>query len=80
MSIKLSGDALSYLPNMADTCTTYDDDIDLLRKLYNSDEKRAQILTAWKKLTLSEEMSRSPNSTEVVILREFGTRLVSLHK
>lgn len=80
MPIMLSGDALSYFSNKLDMCSTYDEGKKLLREWYNSDEKRARIITIWQRMTLSEELAKAPDSTETCVFRKFVARLVSLQK
>lgn len=52
--VMLRGDALSFFSDKMKGCTSYDDAINTLRRWYNSEEKRARILTAWQQLQLSE--------------------------
>lgn len=80
LPIMLSGDALNYFSSEVSGCESYDDAMDQLQKWYNSDEKRARILTVWQQMTLSEEMSRNPGESEVVVFRKFVSRLMSLQK
>lgn len=78
--IMLDGDALDYYSRIAASCATYGDAKSALRRWYNSDEKRARILTAWKSLVFSEEMSKRPDDSEVAVFRDFVARLMALQK
>ena len=57
--IMLMGDAMSYFSNKAKTYDTYEDAMITLRKWYNSDDKKARILTKWQTMSLSKEMADS---------------------
>lgn len=76
----LTGDALNYFSNGMSGCTSYYDATDSLKRWYNSEDKRSRILTAWQRLSLSEDMSLSPDSREVSTFRKFVARLRSLEK
>lgn len=80
LPVMLSGDALTYFSNHASKCTTFDSATSLLRKWYNSDEKKARILTEWQSMTLSNYMAKSPKESEVSVFRTFVAKLMSLQK
>lgn len=60
--IMLIADALSYFSSRMQHCDTYEGAIEMIRTLYNSDEKLARILTTWKGMQLSDEMSKEQDS------------------
>lgn len=78
--IMLSGDALSYFSSKIEGCSSYQEATMLLRRWYNSDEKRARILKAWQSMQLSDKMSKAPHESEVSVFRNFVARLMSLQK
>lgn len=80
LPIMLKGESLSYVYNNMENCNTYTEAIQLFRLFYNSDEKRAQILTAWKLMTLSKAIEGTPDQYEVEVFRKFMSKLITLHK
>lgn len=58
---------------------TYEEVIDFIILRKNRDENKAQILTVWKYMTLSKDISVNPTQSEKPDLRTFVSNLISLH-
>lgn len=50
----------------------------ILRKWYNSDDRKARILTKWQSMTLLDAMAEDPTESEVTVFRNFVAKLMSL--
>ena len=78
--VMLSGDALSYFASNINENDEFTRATKLLREWYNSDDKKARILTKWQTMTLSEAMADEPKSSDVSVFRKFVAKLVSFQK
>ena len=76
--VMLKGDALNYYANNSSPCTHFDDAMSMLRKWYNSDDRKARILARWQSMKLSDAMNEEPDESEVTIFRKFTASLMSL--
>ena len=76
--VMLTGDALNYYANNSKSCSTFDNAISMLRKWYNSDDRKARILTKWQSMKLSEAMNEDPKESEATVFRNFTASLMSL--
>lgn len=76
--IMLSGDALNYYASNSKNCKTYEEATQTLRSWYNSDDRKARILTKWQSMLLTEAMAEEPDESEVTIFRKFVAKLTSL--
>lgn len=66
--IMLTGDALSYFSTHAQSRDKFDEVMNFLRSWYNSDDKKARILSKWKSMRLSTAMEDDPDESKVTIL------------
>lgn len=80
LPVIISADAVSYFASKVQGFSDCEEATNLLRQWYNSDENRARILSTWQRMKLSEELSKAPDSSEVVIFQKFLARLMSLKK
>lgn len=76
----LDAEALRLFSDKGAEFQTYEDAVTMLGKWYNSSEKRSRILTAWQRATLSEELNKHPNESEVDVFRKFVAKLTSLQQ
>ena len=76
--VMLTGDALNYYANNASSCIDFDQAMCMLRKWYNSDDRKARILTKWQSMKLSEAMNEDPGESEATVFRKFTAALMSL--
>lgn len=63
MILILKENADYYFNSASRKCRTYDEAKFLLRKRYNSSEKRSRILRGWQTLRLSHEFAGLPNES-----------------
>lgn len=78
--IMLKGDAMNYYANNSASCNSFDDAMKILRECYNSDDRKARILTQWQSMSLSEAMRAEPDEAEVTVFRKFTASLMSLQQ
>lgn len=78
--IMVSGNALRYIWSNTKQCATYDDAIDMVQRWYNSEEKNARILTAWKYLIFTKPMAERPAESGVSVFKSFVAKLMSLQQ
>lgn len=69
LPIMLQGDVLNYLSCHAHSCASFDEAIAILRRWYNSDDRKARILVKWQELRLSKAMAKAPTESEVAVFR-----------
>lgn len=76
--VMLGGDALSFFANNSSTCESFQGAMELLRNWYNSDDRKARVLTKWQGMKLSEALSQKPEESEVAVFRTFVAELMSM--
>lgn len=78
--VMLRGDALSFYATNVKKSKSYDEAMNLLRKWYNSEDKKARILSKWQGMSLTKAMTDEPEESEVEIFRKFVAKMISLQK
>lgn len=67
MLVMFKDNALSYLFSNWKVCVIYEEAIEMMKRWYNSDDKKSRILCKWQKMTLSKAMLESPTESEVKV-------------
>lgn len=74
----LKGDALENYSARSKVCATNEQGLKTLKEWYTTKEKRARILTSWKKIELNLSMADHPIPSKVAVFRTFVAGLKSL--
>lgn len=74
--VMVRGDALRFYETHMKRSSSYDEAMDLLRKWYNSVDKKARILSKWEGMSLTKAMTDEPEESEVEIFRKFVARMI----
>lgn len=78
--IILKGDELSYHSANTAECRIYVEDVKILKGFYNCEEKKVRILTKWKRMTFTEEMTEYIEESEISLFQRFVAKPTSLPK
>lgn len=76
----LKGNAASFFNAHGKRWKTYQQAALLLRRRFNSSDKRSRILITWQCLRLTEEFARNPNESQTQVFLDFTAKLMQLQK
>lgn len=78
--VMLTGNAFDFFAENADKCKTLDEAKQLLEGWYNNSDKKARVLMEWQKVSLSLELRKNPNKSEVEVFNAVIAKLTGFQK
>lgn len=76
--VMLSDEDLNYYSTNMKGYTNFQDATDQLKRWYNSNDRKARMITIWHTVTKSKAMEEYPNGSEVSVFRKFPAKFSSI--